>query len=90
VTSLAADEGSMQHKLNKLTDLCTSLQRQQLEMASKIVAQDHEISQLKTRVKLLEDREGGGITQSRKYAPIKGRSLYEWEAAAAERSSKRG
>nr|GFC15679.1 hypothetical protein [Tanacetum cinerariifolium] len=59
VTSLAANEGSMQHKLNELTDLSTSLQRQQLDMASKIVAQDHEISQLKTRVKLLEDRKGG-------------------------------
>nr|GEZ46858.1 hypothetical protein [Tanacetum cinerariifolium] len=29
VTSLAADEGSIQHKLNELTALCTSLQRQQ-------------------------------------------------------------
>nr|GEU60474.1 retrovirus-related Pol polyprotein from transposon TNT 1-94 [Tanacetum cinerariifolium] len=28
VTSLAADEGSMQQKLNELTDLCTRLQRQ--------------------------------------------------------------
>nr|GEY70690.1 hypothetical protein [Tanacetum cinerariifolium] len=34
VTSLAADEGSMQ-QLNKLTDLCTRLQRQQTEMATK-------------------------------------------------------
>nr|GEV73571.1 ribonuclease H-like domain-containing protein [Tanacetum cinerariifolium] len=32
VTSLAADEGSMQHKLDELTALCTSLQRQQSEM----------------------------------------------------------
>nr|GFA32435.1 hypothetical protein [Tanacetum cinerariifolium] len=52
--------------------------------------QDHEISQLKTRVKLLEDREGAGITQSGEDAPIKERSLDEWEAAAAERSTERG
>nr|GEX70697.1 hypothetical protein [Tanacetum cinerariifolium] len=32
VTSLAADEGSMQHKLDELMALCTSLQRQQSEM----------------------------------------------------------
>nr|GFC32557.1 hypothetical protein [Tanacetum cinerariifolium] len=35
------------------------LQRQQDEMALKITAQDLEISQLKARVKVLEDREGG-------------------------------
>nr|GEZ39160.1 hypothetical protein [Tanacetum cinerariifolium] len=64
VTSLAADEGSMQQQLNELTDLYTRLQRQQDEMALKITAQDLEISQLKARVKLLEDKEGGGIAQS--------------------------
>nr|GEW41989.1 hypothetical protein [Tanacetum cinerariifolium] len=89
VTSLAADEGSMQQKLNELTDLYTSLQRQQIEMASKLAAQDLEISQLKARVKLLEDREGGGIAQSREDAPIKGRSLDEGEEAAVERSTER-
>nr|GFB47650.1 hypothetical protein [Tanacetum cinerariifolium] len=47
VTSLDADKGSMQQKLNELTNLCTRLQRQQDEMASKITAQDLEISQLK-------------------------------------------
>nr|GEZ26071.1 putative ribonuclease H-like domain-containing protein [Tanacetum cinerariifolium] len=90
VTSLAAGEGSEQHKLTELTDLCTRLQRQQAEMASKINAQELEISQLKARVRLLEDREGGGITQSREDAPIKGRSLDEREAAAVERSTERG
>nr|GEU95249.1 synaptobrevin, longin-like domain protein [Tanacetum cinerariifolium] len=64
VTSLAADEGSMQQKLNELTNLCTRLQRQQDEMALKITAQDLEISQLKARVRLLEDREGGAIERS--------------------------
>nr|GFB88624.1 hypothetical protein [Tanacetum cinerariifolium] len=62
------------------------LQRQQYEMASKITAQDLEISQLKARVRLLEDREGGGIAQSREDALIKGRSLDEGEEAAIERS----
>nr|GEX02254.1 hypothetical protein [Tanacetum cinerariifolium] len=85
VTSLNADEGSMQQHLNELTDLCTRLQRQQEEMASKITAQDLEISQLKARVKLLEDKEGGGVVQSGEDAPIKGRSLDEGEEAVVER-----
>nr|GEY42442.1 hypothetical protein [Tanacetum cinerariifolium] len=64
VTSLATDEGSMQYKLNELTDLCTCLQRQQAKMASKIVAQELEITSLKARVKLLEDKDGGGAEPS--------------------------
>nr|GEV60912.1 hypothetical protein [Tanacetum cinerariifolium] len=82
VPSLAADEGSMQQKLNELTDLCARLQRQQDEIALKFAAQDLEISKLKARVRLLEDREGGGIAQSKEDAPIKGRSLDEGEEAA--------
>nr|GFB20804.1 hypothetical protein [Tanacetum cinerariifolium] len=42
VTSPAADEGSMQQKLDELTALCTSLQRQQSEMVSKFEAQELE------------------------------------------------
>nr|GEV62720.1 retrovirus-related Pol polyprotein from transposon TNT 1-94 [Tanacetum cinerariifolium] len=57
VTSLAADEGSMQHKLQELTNLCTRLQRQQTEMATKITAQDLEISNLKARIKIIEDKD---------------------------------
>nr|GEZ19517.1 putative ribonuclease H-like domain-containing protein [Tanacetum cinerariifolium] len=64
VTSLTDDEGNMQHKLTELADLCTRLQRQQDEMDLKITAQDLEISQLKARVKLLEDREGEAIERS--------------------------
>nr|GEY92804.1 hypothetical protein [Tanacetum cinerariifolium] len=90
LTSLAADEGSMQQQLNELTDLCTRLQRQQTEMASKIASQDLEISQLKARVKLLEDRDGGGIAPSGEDAPIKGRSLDEGEEACIERSTEKG
>nr|GFA39902.1 hypothetical protein [Tanacetum cinerariifolium] len=90
VPSIATDDASMQQKLDELTALCTSLQRQQSEMAFKFAARDLEISQLKARVKLLEDREGGGIAQSGEDAPIKGRSLDEWEAATTERSAKKG
>nr|GEV88352.1 retrovirus-related Pol polyprotein from transposon TNT 1-94 [Tanacetum cinerariifolium] len=49
VTSLAADAGSMQQKLDELTALCTSLQRQQSEMVSKFAAQELEITNLKGR-----------------------------------------
>nr|GEW11081.1 hypothetical protein [Tanacetum cinerariifolium] len=82
VTSLATDEGSMQQKLDALMALCTSLQRQQSEMVSKLASQELEIINLKVRVKLLEDREGGGITQSGDDAPIKERRLDEREEAA--------
>nr|GEZ60073.1 hypothetical protein [Tanacetum cinerariifolium] len=82
VTSLAADEGSMQQKLDELTALCTSLQRQQSEMVYKFTAQELEITTLKAMVKLLEDREVGGIAQSGDDAPIKGRNLDEGEEAA--------
>nr|GEZ46641.1 hypothetical protein [Tanacetum cinerariifolium] len=83
VTSLAADEGSMQHKFQELIDLCTHLQRQQDEMVSKITAQDLEISTLKARIKLLEDIDGGGDGPSREDATIKGRSLETGEEAAS-------
>nr|GEU81529.1 hypothetical protein [Tanacetum cinerariifolium] len=86
VTSPDADEGSMQQTLNELMALCTSLQRQHSEMISKFEAQELEINMLKARVKLLEDREGGGVERSRDDAPIKGRNLDE-EEAAAERVS---
>nr|GEU83421.1 hypothetical protein [Tanacetum cinerariifolium] len=86
VPSLAADEGSMQQKLDELMALCTSLQRQQSEMVSKFAAQELEIINLKARVKLLKDKDRGGITQSRDNAPIKGRSLDEGEEAAEKGS----
>ncbi|GJW03825.1 hypothetical protein Tco_0099870 [Tanacetum coccineum] len=57
VTSLGGDEGSMQQKLQELMNICTSLQRQHSFMAEKIQSQDLEITQLKTRVKTLEDNE---------------------------------
>nr|GFA48037.1 hypothetical protein [Tanacetum cinerariifolium] len=57
---------------DELTDLCTSLQRQQSDLVSKFEAQELEITMLKARVKLLEDREGGVEERSGDDAPIKG------------------
>nr|GEV97145.1 hypothetical protein [Tanacetum cinerariifolium] len=82
VTSLPADEGSMQHKLDKLTALCTSLQRQQSEMVSRFVTHELEINSLKARIKLLEDRDRRVAEHSGDDAPIKGRRLDVGEEAA--------
>nr|GEX63861.1 hypothetical protein [Tanacetum cinerariifolium] len=90
VTFLATDEGSMQHKLTELTDLCTRLQRQQDEIASKITAQDLEISALKARIKHLEDKDGGGHDPSGEYATIKGKRLETGEESGIERSTEKG
>nr|GEX18785.1 uncharacterized mitochondrial protein AtMg00810-like [Tanacetum cinerariifolium] len=75
VTSLEADEGSMQQQLQELTDLCTCLLRQQTEMANKIEAQDLEISSLKAWIKLLEDKDKGTTKLSGDDAPIKERNV---------------
>nr|GEW07441.1 hypothetical protein [Tanacetum cinerariifolium] len=82
VTSPAADEGSMQLKLDELTGLCTSLQRQHSEMVAKFEAQEMEINRLKAKVKLLEDRDGVAVERFGDDAPIKGRNLDEGEAVA--------
>nr|GEZ46915.1 hypothetical protein [Tanacetum cinerariifolium]GEZ56189.1 hypothetical protein [Tanacetum cinerariifolium] len=71
---------------NDSTPRVTSLAADEGKMASKIEAQELEITNLKTRVKLLEDREGGGIAQSREDASINGRSLDEGEEAAEKGS----
>nr|GEU81873.1 synaptobrevin, longin-like domain protein [Tanacetum cinerariifolium] len=90
VTSLDADEGSMQQQLQELMDLCTRLQRQLTDMATKIKAQDLEISSLKARIKLLEDKDKGSAEQSGDDAPIKGRSLEIGEESGVEKSIERG
>nr|GEV70566.1 hypothetical protein [Tanacetum cinerariifolium] len=90
VTSLDADEGSMRQKLQELIDLCTGLQRQQTEMASKIKAQDLEISSLKARIKLLEDKDRGCAELSGDDAPITGRSMEIGEEVEVERSTEQG
>nr|GEU79752.1 hypothetical protein [Tanacetum cinerariifolium] len=84
---LGDDSQVIQHqgllqKLDELTALCTSLQRQQSEMVSKFAAQELEIIKLKARVNLLEDREGGGIAQFGYDATIKERSLDKGEEVA--------
>nr|GEU47938.1 copia protein [Tanacetum cinerariifolium] len=55
VTSLDADEGSMQQNLYELMELYTGLQRQQTQMATKIKAQDFEISGLKGIIEIGEE-----------------------------------
>nr|GEW82543.1 hypothetical protein [Tanacetum cinerariifolium] len=52
------------------------------DLVSKFEAQELEITMLKARVKLLEDREGGVAERSGDDAPIKGRSLDEGEKVA--------
>nr|GFC77661.1 hypothetical protein [Tanacetum cinerariifolium] len=64
----------------ELTDLCTSLQRQQSEMVFMLEAQELEINSLKARIKLLEDKDRGVTEHSGDDASIKGRNLDEGEA----------
>nr|GEV69282.1 hypothetical protein [Tanacetum cinerariifolium] len=63
VTSLDADEGSIQQRIHELMELCTSLQRQQSYMVAKIKDQDLEISGLKARGDT-RDREELGADKS--------------------------
>nr|GEY93336.1 hypothetical protein [Tanacetum cinerariifolium] len=79
VTSLAAEEGSMQQSINELTALCTSLQRQHSKLLAKFQAQEVEINWLKERVKILEDKGGVIGDRSRDDAPIKERRIDEEE-----------
>nr|GFB36575.1 hypothetical protein [Tanacetum cinerariifolium] len=80
----------MQQQLQELTDLCTRLQRQQTELASKINAQDLEISNLKARIQLLKDKDKGSAELSGDDAPIKGRSMEIGEGAGVEKSTEQG
>nr|GEU69109.1 hypothetical protein [Tanacetum cinerariifolium] len=90
VTSLDADEGSMKQQLQELMALCTGLQRQQTEMASKIKAQDLEISSLKARIKLLKDKDRGNAEPTGDDDLIKGRSMEIKEEVKVERNTERG
>nr|GEZ05920.1 hypothetical protein [Tanacetum cinerariifolium] len=62
----------MQQRIHKLMELCTSLRRQQSQMAAKIKDQDQEISELKARVKFLEDKESRSAEPTQEDAPITG------------------
>ncbi|GJU72238.1 retrovirus-related pol polyprotein from transposon TNT 1-94 [Tanacetum coccineum] len=72
VTSLDGGEGSMQQKLQELMDMCTNLQQQHLLMEQRIQSQDLEITQLKNRVKTLEDNEKRRVGFAKKDAPNTG------------------
>nr|GFC29341.1 hypothetical protein [Tanacetum cinerariifolium] len=88
VTSLAADEGNMQHQVQELLALCASLQRQLTELVSKFEAQELEITSLEARIKLLKDKDGGVAEQSGDDALIKGRILESGEETGAKRTEK--
>nr|GEX01575.1 hypothetical protein [Tanacetum cinerariifolium] len=90
VTSLDADEGSMQQKLQELMEFYTGLQRQQTQMATKIEAQDLEITGLKEMIKLLEDEDKGSTEPSGDDAPIKERSMEIGEEVGVEKSTELG
>nr|GEU69141.1 hypothetical protein [Tanacetum cinerariifolium] len=59
------------------------------DMASKITAQDLEISALKARIKHLEDRDGGDDDPSGEDATINGRRLETGDEAGIERSTEK-
>nr|GEZ53830.1 hypothetical protein [Tanacetum cinerariifolium] len=82
--------GRMQHKLQELIDLCTSLQRQQTQMAAKIKDQDLEISGLKARVKFLEDKDRGSAEPTQEDALIKEGIIKTEEEVRADKSTKLG
>nr|GEV19275.1 ribonuclease H-like domain-containing protein [Tanacetum cinerariifolium] len=88
--SLLRDNSQGEAFPTELLDLCTGLQRQQTQMAAKIKAQDLEISGLKARVKLLEDKDRGSAEPSQEDAPIKRGSLEIGEEVRVERSTELG
>nr|GEV08848.1 hypothetical protein [Tanacetum cinerariifolium] len=69
--------------------ICIPACKGQTEMASKIASQELEITSLKARIKLLEDKDGGGTEPSREDTTIKGRSLETGEEAVIEKSTER-
>nr|GEX15379.1 hypothetical protein [Tanacetum cinerariifolium] len=59
-------------------------------MDTKITAQDLEISYLRSKIKFLKDKDGGGDEPSGEDDTIKGRSLEKEEEAGVERSTEKG
>nr|GEY30307.1 hypothetical protein [Tanacetum cinerariifolium] len=90
VPSLDTNEGSMQQRLHELMELCTSLQRQQSQMADKIKDRDIKISGLKARVKSLEDKERGRKEPIQEDAPITGGIIDIGEELGADKSNEKG
>nr|GEW49562.1 hypothetical protein [Tanacetum cinerariifolium] len=90
VTSLDANKGSMQQRIHELMELCTSLQRQQSQMAAKIKDQDLEISGLKARVKSLEDKERRSAEPTQEDATITRGIKYIGEELRADKSTELG
>ncbi|GJT41976.1 putative reverse transcriptase domain-containing protein [Tanacetum coccineum] len=95
VTSLGDDEGSMQLKLKKLMEICTTLQKQQSLMVEKIQSQDLEITQLKTRIKTFKDSEKRREWVGKEDASNKGRidqgeDMGQGEELVVEKSSEKG
>nr|GEV47972.1 hypothetical protein [Tanacetum cinerariifolium] len=68
----------------------THHQGQQTEMSSKITAQDLEIASLKARIKMLEDKDGGGAEPSGEDSIIKRRSVETGEEAGVDKSTESG
>nr|GEU80989.1 hypothetical protein [Tanacetum cinerariifolium] len=87
VTSLDANKGSVQQRLQELMKLCTSLQRQQSQMVAKIKDQDLEISGLKAMVKFLKDKDRGSAEPTQEDALIKRGIMKIGEEVGAEKST---
>nr|GEX37422.1 reverse transcriptase [Tanacetum cinerariifolium] len=68
----------------------TSLQRQQNQMAAKIKDQDLEISGLKARVKILEDKDRGREEPAQEDAPIKRGIMETGEEVRVDKSTELG
>nr|GEZ09100.1 hypothetical protein [Tanacetum cinerariifolium] len=90
VPTLDADESSMQQRLHELMEICTSLQRQQSQIAAKIKDQDLEISGLKARVKFLEDKNRGIVKPTQEHATIKWGIKEIGEEVRADKSTELG
>nr|GEY55563.1 hypothetical protein [Tanacetum cinerariifolium] len=71
-------------------ELCTSLQRKQTQMDTKIKDQDLKISGLKARVKFLEDKDRGSAEPTQEDGPIKRGIIKTREEVEADKSTELG
>nr|GFA47564.1 hypothetical protein [Tanacetum cinerariifolium] len=84
------EEGQDRENIIKTSTLPHDSTPKQTEMVTKVAAQDLEISNLKARIKFLEDKDGGRAEPSGENATIKGRGLETGEEAGVERSTEKG